>query len=343
MFYRSIQIPSILAVGSDLLPRFEDILRRNCLYFQARILVTEEALFDRYKWMLRGLQTEGVRFVESSDITEVYQLEEELNGTTGLVIGFGGGKVLDVVKLFADRDNRPYISIPSALSHDGIYSPVARLTEGGRKRSFGVKPPVGIVADLDVIAQAPALTTMAGVGDLVSNLSALSDWRLAQQRINEPINDFAYTLSLNSADSIISCGAMDLKSKEFLQRLAYGLVMSGLAMVMAGSSRPCSGAEHLISHSIDELFPEKSTLHGLQVAWGHLLVEKAFRRNNSEVARLEALFTSFGLLQEIRDRINLSDSEVAQALQMSLKIRNRYTVLNENAGRIMDWPGLSRT
>jgi glycerol-1-phosphate dehydrogenase [NAD(P)+] len=338
MLNRTIQIPSLLSVGKGLLGQFDTLLQRNFVYIGSRILLTEEPLYRRYETELTALGCHSVYFVEAASVAEAERLETLFRGTGSLMMGFGGGKVLDVVKLVADRENRPYISIPSTLSHDGIYSPVARLTdENGRKRSFGVKAPLGIIVDLDVIAEAPKVTIMAGVGDLISNLSALKDWQLAQEKVNESANDFAHTLALTSADGILSSTETDVLDPVFLQRLAHGLIMSGLAMGMAGSSRPCSGAEHMISHAIDELYPERSTLHGLQVAWAHLLVERFFRKNAAEADRIEALFERLGIMTEIQNRVTFTEEEMARIISLSPQVRNRYTILNECPELIQDW------
>jgi glycerol-1-phosphate dehydrogenase [NAD(P)+] len=144
--------------------------------------------------------------------------------------------------------------------------------------------------------------------DLVSNLSALEDWKLGSKRNGEYINNFAYSLSLLSANSILNYSREDLYTDPFLQSLAYGLILSGLSMVIAGSSRPCSGAEHQISHVIDELYPDRATLHGIQVAWGHLLLEHKYRKKNLKT--ILDFFTSVGLIDEIEKLIHYNDEEV---------------------------------
>ncbi len=328
MFYKSIHIPIILEVGSDLLPNFNQILKKNFLLFEKRLLITEEFLFEQYKSKLGALGYQNCLLINDSDIEEVYQLGKTIVEQGTLIIGFGGGKVLDVVKLYADQAELPYISIPSTLSNDGIYSPISRLKEKGKKRSFGVKPPLGIIADIDIIKTSPLITFYSGIGDLVSNLSALEDWKLGNIKNGEYINNFAYSLSLLSANSILNYSKKDLYTNSFLQSLAYGLILSGLSMVIAGSSRPCSGAEHQISHAIDELYPDRATLHGIQVAWGHLLVEQKYRRQN--IKTILDFFSSVGLNKEIEKLIQFNDEEVRTILEKAVNLRNRYTILNEH-------------
>ena len=129
--------------------------------------------------------------------------------------------------------------------------------------------------------------------------------------------------------SIVSGLAMDIRSSRFIGDLANGLVISGLAMVLANSSRPASGAEHMISHAIDDLFPNRSTLHGLQVAWGHLLVERDFRKPENDYEKLMIFFERMKILDEIERNITFSNGEIDQIINRAKTIRNRYTILTK--------------
>lgn len=222
-----------------------------------------------------------------------------------------------------------YITVPSTLSNDAIYSPIARLVKDGKKQSFGVKAPLGIIADVNIIKGSPKKLILAGVGDLVSNASAVKDWLLAHADRGESINNFALALASLSGNSVIPYTIDDIRTPRFIGDLANGLVISGLAMVLANSSRPASGAEHLISHAIDDLFPERATLHGLQVAWGHLLVEREFRQPESDYEKLLVFFERMKMLDEIERDITFSKEEVEQIILRAKTIRDRYTILSK--------------
>ncbi|MCB2195267.1 MAG: iron-containing alcohol dehydrogenase [Bacteroidetes bacterium] len=327
MYYSSINIPIILEVANGAISNFDYLLKKNFLSFENRFIITEESLFNNYRNFIDRLNFSKVYFNKSYDFKDVIELAKDFNNDDFLIIGFGGGKILDFTKLFADKVNLPYIVVPSTLSNDGIYSPIARLDENGKKKSFGVKPPLGIIADLDIIKNSPEVNLIAGVGDLISNLSALKDWKYANKVKGELINDFAYSLSYMSASSIFKFSEKDIYTKKFLQALTYGLIMSGLSMMIAGNSRPASGSEHQLSHSIDEYFSQRATLHGIQVAWGFLLIEERFRENNTDELRM--FFDNIGLNRLISERINFSDSEVNDIVEKAKKIRNRFTILNK--------------
>ena len=94
----------------------------------------------------------------------------------------------------------------------------------------------------------------SGIGDVVSNLGAIADWWLAARERAEPVDGLAVTFARTAATSVLH-REDGIDDDDFLIALAEALVLSGLAMVAAGSSRPCSGADHEILHAIDHLYP----------------------------------------------------------------------------------------
>ena len=146
------------------------------------------------------------------------------------------------------------VAVATSLAHDGIASPVASLEEGGRKGSYGVQMPIALVVDLDYVRRSEPGMRRSGIGDVISNLSAIADWRLAGRERGEPVDGLAVTFAQTAAKAILH-RTDGIDDEDFLVALAEALVLSGLAMTTAGSSRPCSGADHEILHAIDHLFP----------------------------------------------------------------------------------------
>ena len=188
-----------------------------------------------------------------------------------LIIGLGGGTALDTAKYAAFVANVAYIAIPTTLSNDGVASPVSVLfAENCRKHSFTSKIPDGLLIDTDIVFDAPRLLMKAGVGDTISNYTALYDWKLGCEENSDRPNDFAYMLSETAFTSLLYSEAKSLTTVPGIQMLAQSLVLSGLAMQIAGNSRPCSGSEHLFCHAMDELF-EHNIPHGILVALGSVV------------------------------------------------------------------------
>jgi glycerol-1-phosphate dehydrogenase [NAD(P)+] len=211
--------------------------------------------------------------VESASIEHARELALTMRQSTyDAVVGIGGGRTLDVAKYVASLVALPMVAVATNLAHDGIASPVASLEYEGRKGSYGVHIPIAVFVDLDFVGRAPARMVRSGVGDAVSNLSALADWRLAAEERGEIVDGVASALARSSAEAVL-LRTDSIESAAFLTTLSEALVLSGLAMAAAGSSRPCSGGDHEILHAVDRLYPGTA--------------------NHGELAGLGALFCTF--------------------------------------------------
>lgn len=251
------------------------------------------------------------------------ELIEQLRGSFyDALVGIGGGGTLDVAKYAAGAVGLPFVSVATTLTHDGLASPVAVLTSGGRKGSFGVHIPIAVVIDIDFVRRSPDRHTRSGIGDAVSNLSAIADWHLAATERGEKVDGLAVTLARTAAEAMID-RTDDPGSDGFLTALAEALLLSGIAMTVAGSSRPCSGACHEISHAIDALFPG-SAFHGEQVAVGALF---ATHLRGADTARLDACFRRYAVPRLPGD-IGLDAERFTAAVLEAPRTRpDRFTIL----------------
>jgi glycerol-1-phosphate dehydrogenase [NAD(P)+] len=184
------------------------------------------------------------------------------------VVAIGGGRTIDVAKYAATRAAMPMITVATSLAHDGICSPVASLEQHGVKASFGVAMPLAVMVDLDYVHGAPPRMVRSGIGDAISNLSAIEDWKLAHRHRGEPMDGLAVTFARTAAEALLH-REDGIADDDFLVALAEALILSGMAMSVAGTSRPCSGACHEIAHAMNALYPEVSN-HGELVGLGAL-------------------------------------------------------------------------
>jgi glycerol-1-phosphate dehydrogenase [NAD(P)+] len=202
-----------------------------------------------------------VLLVEDASVDGARELAVKLRQSSyDAVVGIGGGRTLDVAKYTASLTGLPMVAVATNLSHDGIASPVASLEHEGRKGSYGVHIPLAVFVDLDYVQRAPQRMVRSGIGDVVSKLSALADWQLAADERGEQIDGLAAAMARAAADAVVF-RPDSIESSDFLVTLAEALILSGLAMAVAGSSRPCSGGDHEILHAIDQLYPGVSN-HG---------------------------------------------------------------------------------
>ena len=238
------------------------------------------------------------------------------------VVGIGGGRTLDAAKYAASMVGLPFVSVATTLTHDGLASPVASLEDRGRKASYGVHVPIGVVVDIDHVRDAPLDHVQSGVGEVCSNLSALADWELARQVRGEAVDGLAATMARSAASAILQA---DPHSDGFLGALAESLILSGLAMAVAGSSRPCSGACPEISHALDA-FLDAPALHGLQVALGARFATW-LRRDHDLLARLDAVMTRHDLPRTPKE-LGIDDATLARAVVEAPRTRpDRFTIL----------------
>jgi glycerol-1-phosphate dehydrogenase [NAD(P)+] len=255
------------------------------------------------------------------------------SGWFDAVVGIGGGRTIDVAKHAASQSGTPMVAVATSLAHDGVASPVASLEHRGRKGSYGVNMPIAVVVDLDYVRRAPIEQLRAGVGDALSNFNAVADWELAARERGEPLDGLAAALARTAAESVLR-RADDLTGDAFLTALAEALILGGIAMAAAGSSRPCSGACHEIAHALDELYPDRAS-HGEQVAVGALFA--CFLREDDHLTEIDRCLRRLGVPRVPHD-LGVSHEEFAAAVELAPSTRpDRYTILehlNMSAGEV---------
>jgi glycerol-1-phosphate dehydrogenase [NAD(P)+] len=250
-------------------------------------------------------------------------------GSYEAVVGIGGGRTIDATKYAATLAGMPMVSVATNLSHDGICSPTASLEHEKGKASFGVTMPLAMIVDLDYVHAAPERLVRAGIGDVLSNFSAVEDWVLSNREQGDPIDRLALTFARVAAEALIY-QPRSIDSDEFLTVLAEGLVMSGMAMSFAGSSRPASGGDHEILHAIDHLFPGTANhgeLAGLGAAFCFHLRATHLGEGAERLGEIVACLDRHGLPKTPHD-VGLTAEQFAQAVAYAPKTRpGRYTIL----------------
>lgn len=239
-------------------------------------------------------------------------------------LGVGGGRSIDVAKYTAFKNQLPFISFPTAASHDGIVSGRASIHQGGRAKSMEARVPIALLADTAIISKSPFKLLAAGFGDVISNYSAVKDWELSHRLTNEHFSTYAATLSKMSAELLIrEADTIKEGLEESAWKVMKALLASGVAMEIAGSSRPASGAEHMFSHTLDHIL-DKPALHGEQCALGSIIMmylhgeDWRFTRTAMEKMGLPTTGKELGIPDEM----------IIRAIVEAPKIRpQRFTIL----------------
>jgi glycerol-1-phosphate dehydrogenase [NAD(P)+] len=179
--------------------------------------------------------------------------------------------VIDTAKIVSYNTDRQFISVPTAASHDGIASARASLPTMEGHASLEAQPPIAIIADTGIIAAAPHRLLASGCADIISNYTAILDWELAHRIKGEAVSEYAMALSKMTAEILVkNAHLIKPHNEQSAWFVTTALVSSGVAMSIAGSSRPGSGGEHKFSHALDRLAPGKA-LHGESCGIGTII------------------------------------------------------------------------
>ncbi|MDN5385215.1 iron-containing alcohol dehydrogenase family protein [Streptomyces sp. LB8] len=247
------------------------------------------------------------------------------SGHYDAVVGLGGGKIIDCAKFAAARVGLPLVAVPTNLSHDGLCSPVATLDNDAGRGSYGVPNPIAVLIDLDVIREAPARFVRSGIGDAVSNISAVADWELSHRVNGEKIDGLAAAMARQAGEAVLRHPG-GIEDSDFLQVLAEALVLTGIAMSISGDSRPASGACHEINHAFDLLFPQRAASHGEQCGIGAAFA-MYLRGAHEESAAMAAVLRRHKLPVLPTD-IGFTVDEFVRVVEFAPETRpGRYTIL----------------
>jgi glycerol-1-phosphate dehydrogenase [NAD(P)+] len=328
---KSMVFPRHVLVGKDVLEAVPDLALDLDLHPEGVVVTgpnTRDVAGERVQAMLEDAGYEA-HLVEATghDRKAAEATVEEVDGTgSRFVFGVGGGRVIDQAKLCADRIGGPLVSVPTSAAHDGITSPRASLQTEGEATSIDAVAPHGIVADTSVIIQAPYRLLAAGCADAISNISAVRDWKLAHRLRGEPLSSFSAVLAETAADLVIDHAEQIRPGIEESAWIAVkALIVSGVSMSVAGSSRPASGAEHMFSHALDRIAPREA-LHGEQVGLGTILMLNLHNGPEHEVRQaLDAIGAP-----TTAEAAGLSREDVLEALTSAHEIRDRYTILGSD-------------
>ena len=326
---RSIEIPYLLKIGHGKIAKvgkylYDKGMIRIALFMGEGIeeLVGLPLNIGLDGWEIKVAHRETVSAVDIEGITQTAFSLPSVNA----IVGIGGGKALDFAKYAAHLLKLPFVSIPTAISNDGFSSPSSSLTVGGKRKSVKSGTPFGVVIDLDIIKRSSDIFLYSGIGDTLSKITALRDWQMARDKGLERYVDFAAVLAYNSLDILFLMHSFDIHSEGFQRSLASSLTMSGLAMEIAGSSRPASGSEHLISHALDSI-SQKPKMHGIQVGVATYLC--ALLQKSEHAPGIATVFDKTGFWDHIKQD-PFEYREFVEALKLAPAIKNDYyTILSE--------------
>jgi len=277
----------------------------------------------------KSLKLKKIKFVwhttKDNQIDSIKQIEKEVKKDhSNLVVGIGGGRSVDTAKMVSFNLDLPFVSVPTAASHDGMASPFVSV-KTDKPHSIVATAPFGVFVDIDVIKKAPSKLLASGCGDLIANIIAVKDWQLGHKKTGEYYGMYSADLATMSAKIVMENSSKYSKEGLDARVIVEALISAGVASCIAGSSRPCSGAEHLFSHALDKIAPGKG-LHGEKCGIGSIMMGKLQGQDWKKIVKT---------LKEVgapttAKQIGLDKDEVINALMIAQELRpERYTILKE--------------
>jgi len=260
-----------------------------------------------------------------NDAKSIKEIEKNVRkNKTNLLIGVGGGRSVDIAKMIAFNLDKPFVSIPTSASHDGIASPFVSV-KGEKPHSMVATAPLGVFVDVDIIKKAPKELLASGCGDLIAKITAVHDWQLGNSKTGEYYGRYSAHLALMSAKILIENSSRFAKKGPDVREIVEALISAGVASCIAGSSRPCSGAEHLFSHAVDKLEPGVG-LHGEKCGIGAIMIAKLQGQDWKNIVKTLKAVGAPTTAKEIGLKSNI----LAKALTIAQSLRpERYTILNQ--------------
>jgi len=325
------QLPREVVVGRGTLQLVGDICKRLGFSKTAFIVTGEKTVEIAGNTVIELLEKAGMKvrhiLVSSPTLWNVRAVEMKIKiRGPQLVLGVGGGAKIDVAKLSSARCGIPYFSIPTTASHDGIASPLASIKGLAKPFSVMAQSPMAIIADTDVIMKSAQRLTASGCGDVIAKVTAVRDWRLAHKVKGEYYGAYAASLALMSARLVMeNAELMNPGDEEGLRVLLEALISCGVAMAIAGSSRPGSGAEHMFGHALDSVML-KPALHGEECGLGTIMMAYLYgldwKRIREKLKRVGAPTTA--------RELKIDSEDIVRALVRAREVRpERYTILQE--------------
>ena len=324
------QLPREVVVGNETLYLLSEICKKLG-FCESTLVVTGPDTKNIAGQMVidllsdKGMDVEAF-VVNSPTLWEVNAVEERIKELKPhVVLGVGGGTKIDVAKLSSTRQGIAFISVPTTASHDGIASPVAAVKGLNKPYSVMAQSPMAIVADTDIIIRSDYRFTASGCGDLVSKFTSVRDWELSHNLKNEYYGEYAASLALMSARLITkNADIINPGSEEGLRLVLEALISCGVAMSIAGSSKPCSGSEHLFGHSLDLIEPN-GALHGERCGVGTIMMAYLY---DIDWNGIKDTLQKAGA-PTTAEELGVEPESIINALVQACTIRpERYTILN---------------
>ncbi len=313
-----------IRIGSELVKNVGNILTENG--FPKNLLLVADkttlAAACGIEDSLAGFDVEYHIYdtIRVATMEHVNELCTKLSGRDIGVLSVGTGSVNDPCRLAAARENKMLCIFATAPSMDGFASDSSPIVDNGFKSSYPAKSPEVVIGDTKILASAPRELKSAGFGDMIAKYVALIDWRISALLTGEVCCDRVAALTREAVDELMGMADKVTANDETTAgKIFEALLKTGIGMSFTGTSRPASGAEHIVSHLLecielrDGIIPN---YHGDDVGVATLEVLKFYNRlaEYDEITAVKEeldwkeIYAFYGSMEDDVRRVNEPDN-----------------------------------
>ena len=325
----TMELPRLIVVGNNNLSQLGKFLKTLSNPKKVSLISGKNVKSILGKKIEKSLTVSKIKFrwelATSNDPDSIKNIQKKLKKSNDdLLLGIGGGRSIDIAKISSYKLRKSFVSVPTSASHDGMSSPFVSI-RGEKPHSVIATAPLGVFVDVDVIKNAPRRLISSGCGDLIAKITAVKDWEIASKKTGEYFGRYSANLALLSAkiltDNISNFSKNNLNERAIIE----ALISSGVAACIAGSSRPCSGGEHLFSHAVDHIKPGIG-LHGEKCGIGAIMMAKLQGQDWKKIVKTLKTVGAPTTAHEI----DLEPHILVEALTIAQSLRpERYTILKQ--------------
>lgn len=284
----------------------------------------------------------------------IERLDDFISKTEAIPVAVGSGTINDLTKLSSYHNGKRYMTVGTAASMDGYTAFGASITKDGAKQTFNCPAPLGFIADIDIIATAPAEMTASGYADLFAKIPAGADWIISDALGVEKIDKMSFdTVQGGLKEALSDPEGLRKGNKKAIGQLIEGLLLGGFAMQIHKTSRPASGADHQFSHLWNmehhTMADGTTPSHGFQVAIGTLASTALYEemlKEDFENLDIDACVNKWAELEDAKEEalkmFEGTDFPTIGAKEIEAKyinkedLRKQLTILKENWAEIKD-------
>ncbi|MEK0322543.1 MAG: NAD(P)-dependent glycerol-1-phosphate dehydrogenase [Nitrosopumilus sp.] len=325
----TMELPRLIEIGEKNIADFGKFLNSLSKPKKVSLIAGINVQKVLRKKIEKSLKSKKIQFIwhtsKDNQVKSLNQIQKNVKkDNSDLIVGIGGGRSVDTAKLISYNLGKQFVSLPTAASHDGMASPFVSV-KSNMPHSIVASAPMGVFVDIDVIRKAPVRLLASGCGDLIANITAVKDWQLGHKKKKEYYGRYAANLAMMSAKIVMENSSKFAKKGLDARIIVEGLISAGVASCIAGSSRPCSGSEHLFSHALDKIAPGIG-LHGEKCGIGSIMMAKLHGQDWKKIVKT---LKDVGAPTTAK-QIGLKPDVIIKALTIAQGLRpERYTILKE--------------